>query len=64
MVQIADLTAYLINFGLRLKYMNKPRRDNFSELSSKVLQLRYTRLRQNGDHFYGFKLIKDLGKDT
>jgi len=40
-VQIADIIAYIINFGLRLKPMQKPAREELKEYAEMVMKLRY-----------------------
>jgi len=48
-VQIADLIAYIISWGLRLNGMNKPLRPELQELVELVKPLRNRVLRSTGD---------------
>ena len=64
MVQVADLIAYLLNWGVRLKGMAAPRRAELDDLSLKVMRLRFTRHTPRGYTNYGFKIINDLGAAT
>lgn len=66
MIQVADLIAYIISWGIRLKEMNEPAREELKELSDRVIKLKFTfkSYNQNVGQQHGFKLIKDLGKDV
>ncbi|MEO5328382.1 MAG: DUF3800 domain-containing protein [Magnetococcus sp. THC-1_WYH] len=63
-IQIADIIAYLIAWGVRVGNMTRPARPNLAELAEKVTELRYrtTRERQGIDDFviWSFALINDL----
>lgn len=60
MIQIADLIAYVVAWGVKLKGMNKPRRVELENLSRKVLQLRYYHRTPKGFDKWGFKYIPNL----
>lgn len=60
MVQMADLIAYIIAWGLRLKGMTEPRRDELDALVQKVMQIRFTQHKVGDYSKFGFKLINDL----
>ena len=64
MVQVADLIAYLLNWGVRLKDMAAPRRAELDDLSLKVMRLRFTQHTPRGYTNYGFKIINDLRAAT
>jgi hypothetical protein len=60
MVQLADLVAYIISWGLRLRGMTEPKRDELEDLSKRVMRIRFTQHRAGDYSNYGFKLITDL----
>lgn len=60
MVQMADLVAYIVSWGLRLKGMTEPKRAELDGLAQKVMQIRFTQHRAGYYSKYGFKLINDL----
>ena len=60
MVQAADLVAYIISWGVRLRYMDKPKREELSSLAHSVMKLRFTQRLPSGRTNYGFKVIPDL----
>ncbi|MCY4461966.1 MAG: DUF3800 domain-containing protein [Albidovulum sp.] len=62
MVQVADLVAYIISWGVRLRYMDEPKRHELSRLACSVIKLRFTQRLPSGGVNYGFKLIPDLGR--
>lgn len=64
MVQVADLIAYLLNWGVRLKGMTAPRRADLHDLSLKVMRLCFTQHTPGGYRNYGFKIIDDLRAAT
>ena len=63
-IQLADLVAYIISWGVRLPSMTEPARPHLAGLAEKVLALRYQARRQvNGrDDFlvWSFAVIDDL----
>lgn len=60
MVQVADLIAYILSWGVRLTGMSEPKRDELDGLAAKVIRLRFTQHTPGGYTNYGFKIIKDL----
>ena len=60
LVQMADLVAYTISWGLRLKGMTKPKRTELSELAERVRRLQFRNETEGGQVHYGIKYIKDL----
>lgn len=60
MVQVADLMAYIISWGVRLNGMHAQRRPELDDLSRKVMRLRFTQHTPGGYTNYGFKIINDL----
>ncbi len=60
MVQIADLIAYVVAWGVRLKGMKENPREELRTLADLVLKLRYYHRTPSGFDKWGFKLIKDL----
>lgn len=60
MVQVADLIAYTLSWGVRLTGMNEPKRGELDHLAAKVMKLRFTQHTQGGYTNYGFKIINDL----
>jgi len=48
-IQIADLIAYIISWGLRLKGMNKPARPELTEFVELIKPLRYRTTREIGE---------------
>lgn len=67
-IQIADLVAYVVNWGLRLDRMPEPARDELKPLADRVFALRYSgrevplkrRLGKRGKHTWGISYIPDL----
>ena len=64
MVQVADLIAYLLSWGVRLSGMTAPHRAELDDLSAKVMRLRFTQHTLGGYTIYGFKIINDLRAAT
>lgn len=60
MVQVADLIAYILSWGVRLSGMSEPKRDELGNLAAKVMRLRFTQHTPGGYTNYGFKIINDL----
>lgn len=60
MVQVADLIAYLLSWGVRLNGMTEARRPELDDLCLKVMRLRFTQHTPGGYTNYGFKIINDL----
>jgi len=63
-VQVADLVAYIIAWGVRVGTMNHPRRDELSDLAGKVCHLRYRAVMEKDGKedftVWSFALIDDL----
>jgi hypothetical protein len=61
LIQTADIIAYVISWGLRLRYMTAPAREELRPLVDLVRQLQFKRETDGGDRVhYGLKLIDDL----
>lgn len=60
MIQVVDLVAYVISWGVRLRGMNEPKRDELSDLAAKVMRLQFTQPTPSGHTNYGYKVINDL----
>lgn len=60
MVQMADIVAYVISWGVRLSRMSEPARDELQPIVGEVLRLRYRHETPGGDRVWGFKLIPSL----
>lgn len=60
MVQMADLVAYVISWGIRLKNMTAPARQELHNLGGDVLDLRYHAQTPGGYDTWGFTVIHDL----
>lgn len=60
MIQVADLVAYIVSWGVRLPGMTEPPREELATLAGEVVKLRY-RHQTPGEHgMWGFKLITSL----
>ena len=60
MIQVADLAAYIIAWGVRLNGMREPARPELQDLAECVLRLRYHQKTPSGHDKWGFKVINDL----
>jgi Protein of unknown function (DUF3800) len=60
MIQMADLIAYIISWGVQLKGMAKPKREELKNLSEIVCKLRYASETEGGYTTWGFKVISTL----
>jgi len=60
LIQTADIIAYVISWGLRLRWMNEPAREELRPLAELVRQLRFSRETEGGERIYGMKVIDDL----
>ncbi len=60
MVQVADLIAYTVSWGVRLSGMSKPRREELDPFAAQVMRLRFTQRTPGGHTNFGFKIINDL----
>jgi len=63
-IQLADLAAYAISWGVRLGAMHRPARDEVAEYGDLVSQLRHSSTREVGDNpnfrIWSFAIIDDL----
>ena len=67
-IQIADLVAYIVNWGLRLDRMPEPARDELKPLADRVFNLRYSGrevpirrgFKRRGKPIWGISYIPDL----
>ncbi len=59
MVQMADLIAYIVSWGMRLKGMSEPKRDELDGLTQRPLNA-VSAGHPAGHTRYGFKVINDL----
>lgn len=64
LIQVADIIAYIISWGVQICSMNPARRDDLIEFGKQVLPLRYSTRResQEGENFtiWSFKVFDDL----
>lgn len=60
LVQLADLVAYIISWGLRLNKMPNSTRPELDLLVETVKRMRYKHVTVGGDIVWGIKEIKDL----
>lgn len=63
MIQMADLAAYVISWGLRLgggRPMTKPKRDELDPFAQQVCGLRYHAPTAGGHDTWGFVVIGEL----
>ena len=63
LIQVADLIVYIISWGVRVKGMDRPSRNELSSLAESVRYLRYRTLVENdGSSFehWSFVYINDL----
>lgn len=60
LIQLTDIVAYVISWGLRLKGMNAPSRAELLPLANRVKRLRFSRETEGGEKIWGFKHILDL----
>lgn len=61
LVQLADLIAYVISWGLRLSGMTADARPELADIAQDVTRLRFRHETASGQIHWGFKLIRDLG---
>lgn len=60
-IQVADIVAYLMAWGVRIKGMNRARREELTPLADLVLQLRWTAPTADGEHrHWSVAVINDL----
>ncbi|MES2445194.1 MAG: DUF3800 domain-containing protein [Pseudomonadota bacterium] len=60
LVQVADIVAYVISWGLRLNGMTEPAREELAPLAELVRRLRFYRETESGERILGTKVITDL----
>lgn len=60
LIQTADIVAYVISWGLRLRWMTAPSRAELHPLADHVRRLQFIRETEGGDRTYGMKVISDL----
>lgn len=60
LIQVADIVAYVISWGLRLQGMTAPAREELSPHADLVKTLRFFRETESGDRVWGLKVINDL----
>ncbi len=63
LVQVADLTAYIINWGVQVKSMVRERRPELADLAQAVCDLRFRATQERAgvpSHVWSFKVIDDL----
>jgi hypothetical protein len=58
LVQLADIIAYVVSWGVRLAGMTEPSRPELANLAEHVLRLQFHH--ETGEVHRGFKLIRDL----
>lgn len=60
LIQLTDIVAYVISWGLRLNGMTLPARDELQPLVDRVTAIRFRRETESGEKIWGFKRIDDL----
>ncbi len=63
MIQMADLIAYIVSWGVRLsgvRPMNEPRREELDQFARQVCQLRYHFIGPKGGRVWGFTVVSGL----
>lgn len=60
LIQLTDIMAYVISWGLRLNGMDAPARDELQPLVDDVLKIRFKRQTEAGNVEWGFRHIRDL----
>jgi hypothetical protein len=60
LVQLADIVAYVVSWGLRLRGMTAPARKELHLLSEQVMSLRFSRENTAGRRVWSLKVINDL----
>ena len=60
LIQVADFVCYLAAWGIRLKGMNEPVRDELQPFVAALMRLRYQFVPDGGPTVYGFKYVRDL----
>lgn len=60
LIQVADVVAYVLSWGVRLAGMTAPAREELARLSDQVVELRFRRDTAGGERIRGFTVIRDL----
>ena len=60
LIQLTDIVAYVISWGLRLNGMTLPARRELERLADGVKRIRFSRETEAGEKIWGFKHIRDL----
>lgn len=60
LVQLADIVAYTVSWGVRLRNMTQPSREELADVAGDVLDIRFSRRLDSGERQWGFKVIEDL----
>lgn len=60
LIQLADIIAYVVSWGMRLRGMAAPARQELQALAERVRALGYSRETPGGERIWGFKVINDL----
>ena len=60
LVQMADIVAYVISWGMRIRGMTAPSRQELAPLVRIIDRLDFFRQTAAGDRLHGIKLINDL----
>lgn len=60
LIQLTDIMAYVVSWGLRLNGMDAPAREELAPLVDDVLKIRFKRQTEAGRVEWGFKHIGDL----
>lgn len=60
LIQLTDIMAYVISWGLRLNGMDAPAREELQPLVDDVLKIRFKRQTEAGNVEWGFRHIRDL----
>jgi len=60
LVQMADIVAYVISWGIRIRSMNEPHRTELYDIGSPILDMRYHNRTESGNDTWGFKVIQSL----
>lgn len=60
LIQLTDIVAYVISWGLRLNGMTLPSRPELERVADRVKRIRFSRETEGGEKIWGFKHIRDL----
>lgn len=59
MIQVVDLVAYIISWGVRLRGMDQPKRNDLADLAAIVDRLHFAQRTSSGQMRYGYRVIDD-----